>query len=59
MIEGNIFTRKKLYSANTADYIIVSYQMVAIDFIYLNNMQADVLILDEAQRIKNWKTKHL
>lgn len=57
VIEGNILTRKKLYNSNTADYIIVSYQMAANDFIYLNNMQADVLILDEAQRIKNWKTK--
>ena len=57
VIEGNILTRKKLYNSNTADYIIVSYQMAANDFLYLNNMQADVLILDEAQRIKNWKTK--
>jgi superfamily II DNA or RNA helicase len=55
--EGNILARKKLYSTNTADYLIVSYQMAANDFIYLNDMQADVLILDEAQRIKNWKTK--
>ncbi len=57
VIEGNILTRKKLYSSNTADYVIVSYQMASNDFMYLNNMQADVLILDEAQRIKNWKTK--
>lgn len=57
VIEGNILARKKLYSSNTADYLIVSYQMASNDFDYLNNMQADVLILDEAQRIKNWKTK--
>ena len=55
--EGNILARKKLYSNNTADYVIVSYQMASNDFVYLNEMQADVLILDEAQRIKNWKTK--
>lgn len=57
VIEGNVLTRKKLYDSNTADYIILSYQMASNDFIYLNNMQADVLVLDEAQRIKNWKTK--
>src|SRR5665647_2888244 len=57
VVEGNILARKKLYSTNTADYLIVSYQMASNDFIYLNDMQADVLILDEAQRIKNWKTK--
>lgn len=57
VIDGNILARKKLYSSNTADYVIVSYQMASNDFIELNKMQADVLILDEAQRIKNWKTK--
>lgn len=31
--------------------------MAANDFVYLNDKHADVLILDEAQRIKNWKTK--
>ena len=57
VVEGNIFARKKIYNNNTSDYLIVSYQMAANDFIYLNEMHADVLILDEAQRIKNWKTK--
>jgi SNF2 family DNA or RNA helicase len=57
VVEGNILARKKIYNNNTSDYLIVSYQMAANDFIYLNDMHADVLILDEAQRIKNWKTK--
>jgi len=38
VIEGNILARKKLYSNNTADYIIVSYQMASNDFVFLNNM---------------------
>jgi SNF2 family DNA or RNA helicase len=57
VVEGNILTRKKIYNSNASDYLIVSYQMAANDFIYLNDMHSDVLILDEAQRIKNWKTK--
>lgn len=57
VVEGNVLARKKIYSSNTSDYLIVSYQMAANDSTYLNNLQADVLILDEAQRIKNWKTK--
>ena len=56
--EGNILARKKLYSNNTADYVIVSYQMASNDFTYLNEMPADVLILDEEQRIKTGKPKH-
>ena len=58
MAEGNILARKKLYSNNTADYVIVSYQMASNDFTYLNEMPADVLILDEEQRIKTGKPKH-
>jgi SNF2 family DNA or RNA helicase len=57
VVEGNILARKQLYENNNFDYMIVSYQMAANDAIFLNAMQADVLILDEAQRIKNWRTK--
>lgn len=61
VVEGNIMARKKIYAnntiENTADYIIVSYQMAANDATYLNEMNAGLMILDEAQRIKNWKTK--
>jgi SNF2 family DNA or RNA helicase len=57
VVEGNILARKKIYENNSASYLIVSYQMAANDAIYLNDMNADMMILDEAQRIKNWRTK--
>lgn len=57
VVEGNILARKKNYTNNTSEYLVVSYQMAANDAAYLNDMHADILILDEAQRIKNWKTK--
>lgn len=57
VVDGNILDRKNIYSNNSFDYLIISYQMAANDAWYLNDMKADVLILDEAQRIKNWKTK--
>lgn len=57
VVEGNVLARKKLYADSTADYLIISYQMAANDAEYLNDMNADMLILDEAQRIKNWQTK--
>jgi len=37
--------------------VIVSYHTMIQDLDLLNKMQADMVILDEAQRIKNWKTK--
>ncbi len=57
VVEGNLLTRMKTYENNEHDYFIVSYQVASNDYEYLNNMQADMLILDEAQRIKNWRAK--
>ncbi|MEJ7683672.1 MAG: DEAD/DEAH box helicase [Segetibacter sp.] len=57
VVEGNMLVRKEIYENNEYDYLVVSYQLAANDYEFLNNMQADVLILDEAQRIKNWKAK--
>ncbi|MEO6456517.1 MAG: DEAD/DEAH box helicase [Ginsengibacter sp.] len=57
VVEGNLLMRMKIYESNEYDYFIVSYQVAANDYDYLNNMQADMLILDEAQRIKNWRAK--
>ncbi len=57
VVEGNLLARMKSYESNEPDYFIVSYQVASNDYEYLNNMQADMLILDEAQRIKNWRAK--
>ncbi len=57
VVEGNLLARMKAYENNEADYFIVSYQVASNDHEYLSNMQADMLILDEAQRIKNWRAK--
>lgn len=57
VVEGNLMMRMKLYASESYDYFIVSYNVAANDYGYLNEMQADMLILDEAQRIKNWRAK--
>lgn len=57
VVEGNLLMRMKLYENEGYDYFIASYQVGANDYSYLNNMRADMLILDEAQRIKNWRAK--
>jgi len=57
VVEGNLLVRMKIYENNEYDYFILSYQVAANDYDNLNNMQADMLILDEAQRIKNWRAK--
>ena len=56
VIEGNIFQRKALY-ANDTFYKICSYNVVGRDIETINLNDFDLVILDEAQRIKNWQTQ--
>ncbi len=56
VVEGTIEKRKKLYRTG-AFYKIASYGVGLHDVPYLNEAAFDLVILDEAQRIKNWKTK--
>ncbi len=57
VIEGNVMARKQLYENNDSYFKIVSYQMAGNDWALINQMQPEIVILDEAQRIKNWKAK--
>lgn len=57
IIEGDYSIRKKYYENSKSFYQIVSYHAVSQDIIPINACEYDLLILDEAQRIKNWKTK--
>ena len=56
VIEGHIDKRKPQYKSD-AFYKIASYGVGLNDVGYLNDADFDLVILDEAQRIKNWKTK--
>ncbi len=55
-IEGPADKRKMQYKEE-AFYKIVSYNSVIYDLDSILSYSPDVVILDEAQRIKNWKTK--
>lgn len=56
VIEGLIIKRSVQYEKDTF-YKIVSYHTAVNDIEYINNSNPDLVILDEAQRIKNYKTK--
>lgn len=57
VVEGLQTKRRKQYETNEAFFHIISYNTVANDAEYINDMDADLLIIDEAQRIKNFRTK--
>jgi len=57
VVEGNYLKREKLYKQEDSLYKIASYNMAVNDIELINAYQPDLIILDEAQRIKNWQTK--
>ena len=56
VIEGSPLARSELYREKTF-YKIISYGACSNDSDKLNLLNPDLVIVDEAQRIKNWKTK--
>lgn len=57
VIEGPMHKRREQYDNDGSFYKILTYNVVARDYPYINAADPDLIILDEAQRIKNWDTK--
>jgi superfamily II DNA or RNA helicase len=56
VIDGPTKARRALYGQPTF-YRLVNYEVVLRDLEALNAWQPDLIVLDEAQRIKNWESK--
>jgi superfamily II DNA or RNA helicase len=56
VVEGLLGRRMGLY-AEPSFYKITNYDVISRDMESIRRWQPDVVILDEAQRIKNWKTR--
>ena len=56
VVEGLKDAREELY-AEEAFYKLVNYEQVVRDLDLMNEWAPDVVVLDEAQRIKNWESK--
>ncbi len=56
IVEGNALVRSQLYE-DASLYKIVSYHALVNDLDEIGQMSPDLVILDEAQRIKNFRTK--
>jgi SNF2 family DNA or RNA helicase len=57
VIEGYPDEREKQYQAKDYFFFIVNYETILRDQVALNKAGFDFVILDEAQRIKNFETK--
>jgi hypothetical protein len=56
VVEGNLTSRRNLYQ-NPGFFNVINYELVLRDEEDLRRLAPDLIILDEAQRIKNWRTK--
>ncbi|MBI5186299.1 MAG: DEAD/DEAH box helicase [Nitrospinae bacterium] len=56
VIEGLNHRRRSLYTSESF-YKLVNYELVRRDIDLINEWAPDLIILDEAQRIKNWETR--
>ncbi|HEX9970631.1 MAG TPA: DEAD/DEAH box helicase [bacterium] len=57
IVEGLPEEREQIYRKSQAYFLILNYETVLRDSVALNKYQTDFIILDEAQRIKNYATK--
>lgn len=57
IIEGSPFQRKAMYRNDPNLFKITNYEAVLRDVTILSGFNPDIIILDEAQRIKNFSTK--
>ncbi|HEV2326672.1 MAG TPA: DEAD/DEAH box helicase [Terracidiphilus sp.] len=55
VIDGLLPRRKNIYAA-PAFFNLTSYELVLKDIRYMQELRPDLIILDEAQRIRNWTT---
>ncbi len=57
VIEGSAKQRKELYHQDESLFKITNYEAVLRDVTIISHFKPDLIILDEAQRIKNFETK--
>jgi superfamily II DNA or RNA helicase len=56
-VEGSQAERTHLYAHTKRGFLIIGYEQLLRDFAAVSKYQPEIVVLDEAQRIKNWATK--
>lgn len=56
-VEGSQTERTHLYAQMKRGFLLIGYEQLLRDFAAVSKYQPEIVVLDEAQRIKNWATK--
>ncbi len=57
VVDGGLASRLEAYRDWREGFLVLNYELVLRDLDEIRGARADLVILDEAQRIKNWDTK--
>jgi superfamily II DNA or RNA helicase len=57
IVDGGAEERRRIYHTSGRGFLVTNYEQVVRDFEAIVRWAPDVVVLDEAQRIKNWATK--
>jgi hypothetical protein len=57
IVEGDKEQRREVYREHRKGFLIANYEQVHRDLEEMHTWRPDIVVLDEAQRIKNWATK--
>ncbi len=57
IVDGSPDARQALYASRKEGFLIINYEQLLRDLEIVRAWNPDLVVLDEAQRIKNWQTK--
>ncbi len=57
VVEGTPVQREEIYQQQRQGFLVANYEQVLRDLALMHSWAPDLMVLDEAQRIKNWATK--
>jgi superfamily II DNA or RNA helicase len=57
VVDGSPTERARIYADSDDGFLVIGYEQLLRDLSHVQRYGAEVVVLDEAQRIKNWATK--
>jgi superfamily II DNA or RNA helicase len=57
LVDGAPADRARVYAGTKRGFLMIGYEQLLRDFAHVERFQPAIVVLDEAQRIKNWATK--
>jgi superfamily II DNA or RNA helicase len=57
IVDGSPEERARLYRSTKRGFLIMNYEQLLRDLEHVHRFAPEIVVLDEAQRIKNWATK--